>query len=248
MVPESKLHQIIEKAALLPQALCPISHYFAPGVYVRQMVLPAGVVGIGRKHRHEHVTLIQKGRVALLLPGNIVQEYAPPDTFTAPPGHKVFYALEDTVFVNVHPNPDNIRDLDVLQEMYVDDSVITLPVKDATKDIEDFKSIEWNEVDEEFITLPRGFETAFAIKNSPIHGLGLYSYCPFSANEYLIPYRIMGKLTVAGRYINHSAQPNAAIKKFTDDEIAIMALTDIIGADGSGLGEEITIDYREVIV
>lgn len=247
MVSDSELCRIIEKAAHLPQAQCPISHYFAPGVYVRQMVLPAGVVGIGRRHRHEHVTLMQKGRVALLLPGNIVREYAPPDTFIASPGHKVFYALEDTVFVNIHPNPDNIRDLDALQEMCVDDSVFQLPILDRSADIEDFKSIEWHEVEEEILTLPRGFESAFTIKKSLIHGLGLYSYCPFDANEYLIPYRIMGKLTVAGRYINHSATPNATIKKFTDDEIAVISLTDIIGADGSGLGEEITIDYREVI-
>ena len=84
-------------------AACPVQHHFAPGAYGREMTLPAGLVVVGKIHKHAHINVISKGRVQVFTEQDGVLELAAPFTFVSSPGTKrVVHVLEETVWTTVH--------------------------------------------------------------------------------------------------------------------------------------------------
>lgn len=82
---------------------CPVKHHFAPGAYGREMFLPAGMVVVGKIHKHAHVNVISQGRVQVFTEHAGVQELQAPCTFVSTPGTKrVVHVIEDTVWTTVH--------------------------------------------------------------------------------------------------------------------------------------------------
>ena len=82
---------------------CPVKHHFAPGSYGREMTLPAGMVVVGKIHKHAHINVISKGRVQVFTEQAGVLELAAPCTFVSSPGTKrVVHVLEETVWTTVH--------------------------------------------------------------------------------------------------------------------------------------------------
>lgn len=85
-----------------PEA-CPVKHHFAPGAYGREMTLPAGLVVVGKIHKHAHINVISKGRVQVFTEQDGVLELAAPCTFVSHPGTKrVVHVLEETVWTTMH--------------------------------------------------------------------------------------------------------------------------------------------------
>lgn len=93
-------------------------HYFAPGIYAREITIPEGVEVIGKIHRAPHVNVVSKGRI-LVITEDGEREIVAPCTFVAPAGTKrAGRALEETVWTTFHavgPN-DGERDLDKLED------------------------------------------------------------------------------------------------------------------------------------
>lgn len=86
----------------MPQADMPVSHYFAAGVYVRELPIPKGVALVGKLHKQSHVTLLTKGDVSILTESGMERLQAP-CTFVSPIGTKrAIYAHEDSVLVTAH--------------------------------------------------------------------------------------------------------------------------------------------------
>lgn len=82
---------------------CPVQHFFAPGSYAREITMPAGLVVVGKIHKHAHVNVISKGRVRVFTEGGGVQDLAAPCTFVSQPGTKrAVLVVEDTVWTTVH--------------------------------------------------------------------------------------------------------------------------------------------------
>jgi len=98
------------------QVECPLDHFFAQGVYVRQITVPADVLLVGHEHRFEHVCILLKGRMTIATPGG-VETISAPLTFVAKPGRKVFYTHEECVWQNIHATEE--RDLDKIEEQLV---------------------------------------------------------------------------------------------------------------------------------
>jgi quercetin dioxygenase-like cupin family protein len=106
-----KLERELKK---LPQAELPISNHFAPGVYVGTMLIRKNTVLTGAVHKTQHLMIVAKGRILIDGDGG-VREYRAGDVIVSKPGAKrVGLALEDTVFMNVHHNPDNETDYPTL--------------------------------------------------------------------------------------------------------------------------------------
>ncbi len=105
----------------LQPTVCPVKHFFAPGVYVRYMLIPAGVATIGHIHRDPCVTIIASGSVMITSPQG-GKQYGAGDTLESPAGAKrAVFALSDTVLITVHGNPTNERDTDkVFENLIVD--------------------------------------------------------------------------------------------------------------------------------
>jgi hypothetical protein len=80
---------------------------------------------------------------------------------------------------------------------------------------------------------------------SVIEGRGLFASGDIDAHEVIAPARLGNKITPAGRYPNHSAQPNAVMVESEGGDVYLMSLRPISGYKGGTLGEEITICYRQ---
>jgi len=94
-------------------AECPVRHHFAPGLYAREIFIPAGHVIVGKIHRHAHINTISKGRVVVATEfGN--QSYSAPVTFVSQPGTKrAVVAQEDTIWTTYHPtNETNLAKIE----------------------------------------------------------------------------------------------------------------------------------------
>jgi mannose-6-phosphate isomerase-like protein (cupin superfamily) len=86
----------------LPQAALETRHYFADGMYARELYRPAGTLIVGKVHRKEHFYIVTKGRVKVTTEEG-VKELASPSVLVSRPGTKrAVYALEDSVCMTVH--------------------------------------------------------------------------------------------------------------------------------------------------
>jgi hypothetical protein len=86
--------------------LCPVTHHFAPGLYAREIFIPAGVLIIGKIHRHAHVNTISKGKVTVATEFGL-KELQAPVTFVSQPGTKrAVVAQEDTIWTTYHPTDE----------------------------------------------------------------------------------------------------------------------------------------------
>ena len=100
----------------------PLTHSFSEGIYTREIFIKKGIFVIGKIHKHEHTFFLMKGKL-LLCSEEGVKEVEAPYYGTASAGTKrVALALEDTTFVNVHPNPNNTKDIEKLEDSFVDNS------------------------------------------------------------------------------------------------------------------------------
>ncbi len=97
----------------------PLKHTFADGIYIRQMSMKKGSAVVGAIHNHLHVWFLLTGHL-IVATENTTEEYIAPCYKLANPGSKrVIYAAEDSIFVNIHKNPDNNENLDELESQIV---------------------------------------------------------------------------------------------------------------------------------
>lgn len=257
----------LEKLMLpLEQTECPVVHHFGPGIYVREVTLPAGSIAIGHAQKREHLNIFHKGKVAIVNDGNINVIEAPL-IFTGKPGRKVGYIIEDVVWWNIYSNPTNERDIDKLEEMFLDksdswkennESSFNKEYDSKEEDRIDFFEViksagftpekvrEQSENMEDQMPMPEGYGQKITIRKSPIEGLGVFASFPIEDGELIAPARINGYRTPIGRYTNHSKNPNAYFMKSGDD-IYLISNKRISGCKGGDSGEEITIDYRQAL-
>lgn len=111
-----KIERLEGAMLALPQVECPVDHFFASGVYVRQMTAPAGTLIVGHEHKTEHVCILLKGSMTIATTEG-VRTVSAPLTFIAPPGRKVAVVLEDIVFQNIHATEE--RDLDKIEAQII---------------------------------------------------------------------------------------------------------------------------------
>jgi hypothetical protein len=94
-------------------------HYFAHGTYTRELWIPKGVVLTGHIHRNSCINIIPVGRI-LVATDEGDKEVSGPTTFVSGPGvKKAGYALEDTIWINVMPNHEELRDIPELEAVYL---------------------------------------------------------------------------------------------------------------------------------
>ena len=97
----------------------PLKHTFVDGVYVREMKFKKDSAVVGAIHKHLHVWFLLYGRL-FIATEDFQEEYIAPCYVVAKPGSKrVIYAAEDSLFVNIHANPENITDIEELEKQLV---------------------------------------------------------------------------------------------------------------------------------
>lgn len=243
------------------QVECPVVHRFSPGLYIREVFMPAGTIALGHHQKHEHLNIFLKGSVTIVNDDLTTSELVAPMIFTGKPGRKFGYIHEDVVWLNIYPT--NETDIETLEEILLDKSdtwktnhelLVRAENAQQIADREDYKKVlaefgfsedearrqSENQIDR--IPMPSG-GFKFAISKSGIQGDGVFATAPIEIGEIIGPARIDGLRTPLGRYVNHSTSPNAQMI-FQGDTIYLAALSEIPGCRGGNLGDEITTDYR----
>ena len=108
----------------LPPADCPVTHHFAPGLYAREIFMPAGSVVVGKIHKHAHVNTISKGRCIVTTEFGR-EELVAPVSFVSIAGTKrAVYVIEDTIWTTYHPTVvcEVETDLDKIEQAVIAES------------------------------------------------------------------------------------------------------------------------------
>jgi len=83
--------------------ICPLTHSFADGCYVREIFIPAGMLLTGKIHRHSHPNFLMKGKVAVLTESGGLENIEAPCYMISPAGTKrAVYTHTDCVWITVH--------------------------------------------------------------------------------------------------------------------------------------------------
>lgn len=95
------------------------THYFAQGMYAREIFIPKGTVLTGKIHKTEHISVVSQGEIMVWTDEGMKRVKAP-YTVVAKPGMKrVGLALEDTVWITFHTNENNETDLVKLEDKLI---------------------------------------------------------------------------------------------------------------------------------
>ena len=97
----------------------PLKHSFADQIYVRQMNMKKDTLVVGAIHNHLHVWFLLTGFLTIITENTTEDFVAPCYVISKPGAKRVIYAHEDSIFVNIHKNPDNIKDIDQLEAIIV---------------------------------------------------------------------------------------------------------------------------------
>lgn len=257
------INDIELKMLTMPQVECPVIHKFGEGLYIRELHMRSGTFAIGHEQRFKHLNVFLSGKVMMLNPDGSKTVLEAPMTFFAEPGRKVGFVMEDIIWQNIYPT--NETDVEKLEETYLIKSdgwkqhhalINELKQMECEIDRQDFKDALIEIGISETLVQEQSVNDADQVvyannrvmtSDSPIHGKGLFATCPIPANQIILPARINGFRTQAGRYTNHSANPNARMEADEEGNIYLISVRDIDGCKGGELGEEITVDYRQAI-
>jgi hypothetical protein len=253
--------------ALLKQEQTPnsIIHRFGGGLYIREAHYPKSTLIVGQEHVSEHMNVLLKGSINVIDGDGCVQTLTAPYMFVAKAGSKVGYTLEDVVWQNIYVT--NSTDVEYLESVLFKSPEVLKQhqqdklTRDSVKheeDRQDFLNMVeesgWTLEDIELaskhrkdcIPFPDGSYSICA-GDSPIQGKGMFSTAVIKQHSIIAPMRLGGCRTPAGYLINHSKNPNAVAFRNDLGDMFLVALRDISGMDGGDLGEEITLDYRQVM-
>lgn len=115
---EASLIEAVE-AGLVQEPTVPLKHYFVPGMYVREVFMPRGSLVVSMKHTTSELNIIPRGR-AIVRSGDELRLVEGPCSFESEAGiRKIVLMLEDTIWQTAHHNPDDVRDLKILESRLV---------------------------------------------------------------------------------------------------------------------------------
>jgi len=250
VVMREKVEVLQRELLKLPQANIVTEHIFKPGVYERKITIPPWTVLTGAEHKTDYKVRLEFGSIAVNT-DNGVKVLTGPLEFDAKAGMqragRVFG--DEVIWVDVYSNPDDCTDLPTLeQRLYV---VPDCGLADSRTDVQKAKidygaflhqlgmtQVEMDRIvhiEHDLTPMPSG--ALVELRESPIHGKGLFATKNFEAGEVVCPGRLDGKRTPAGRFINHSPNPNIIPEKVGDDIYAV-AVRKI------QVGDELLVDYR----
>jgi len=115
----------------LDPVILPLKHHFADGIYAREMFLPAGALITGAVHKTKHMCILSQGRVRVATDDGPVELVAPATLIAYPGAKRAIYALQDSVWTNIHATTET--DLDKLVEELTESTAAELQGGAANK-------------------------------------------------------------------------------------------------------------------
>lgn len=127
----------------LQEAMLPIqceqpepTHFFAPGMYLRELTIPTGMLMVGKIHKHAHFLMVLKGRAEVISEfGRMIVEAG--HISVSPPGVKrVVLALDEVQFVTVHANPTDTEDLEIIEAEHIETEILSFTAPESKGELE----------------------------------------------------------------------------------------------------------------
>jgi quercetin dioxygenase-like cupin family protein len=113
------VHRLQRELLKLPQIEPETKHYFADGMYVREVFRKAGTLIIGKVHKKEHFFILVSGELSVWSQDGVTRAKAP-FVWISPIGTKrVTYAHEDSIAMTVHQVSS--RDIEEIEKELVED-------------------------------------------------------------------------------------------------------------------------------
>ena len=97
-------------------ACCPLKHHFGSGLYVRELLALKGHLIVTKIHKLTHPCFVMSGEVSVFTTEGVKRVKAPYWTMTPAGTQRICYVLSDSLWITVHPNPDDTEDLKVIEE------------------------------------------------------------------------------------------------------------------------------------
>lgn len=97
----------------MPQAELKLIHHFSPGIYARELHIPADCTLVGEIHKYPQLNILSKGKLQVLLDDGI-KEIEAPFHVVSPAGTKrIAYAHTDCVWTTIlHTDETNIKEIE----------------------------------------------------------------------------------------------------------------------------------------
>lgn len=213
------------------------THHFSPGVYMRELFIPKDTVLVGRIHKTEHMSILSQGDITVWTDTGMKRLQASMTIPSKPGAKRVGYAHEDTVWITVHANPEDERDLEKVESRLFSDSFedAYLESRRSFKDALTYLGLtakEFAEIhgqrEDGSISILESNQVEFG--PSTIHGRGIFSLKTIESGESIQASSIIP---------NHSGQPNAKLVRSDSGKTSILVLKKIQPS------EELLIDYFE---
>jgi hypothetical protein len=117
---EGAMLELSRGGALSPVEL-PLQHRFTPGLYTREIFMPAGTLLTSKIHKTEHPYVVLTGRASVFIPGEGVEEVVAPHVGITKPGtRRVLLIHEDCRWVTFHPNPENLETVEEIEDEIIE--------------------------------------------------------------------------------------------------------------------------------
>jgi hypothetical protein len=241
---------IIEKAMLeYPQIEIPVKHSFWAGNYVREIMIPKGALIVSAYHKLPQIDFMLSGDISVVTGGGLMRIKAP-YVGASPQGMKrLGFAHEETWWMDVRAT--NNTDIDQLEKILYCDTF---------EEFEEFEN-RFQRFDFETLLVEYGIPFSVAqsqsydastygevslepykveVRESKLSGKGLFAVKPIREKEVIMPARLQEMRTQAGRFTNHSCNPNAEMEFGEDGNIYLVAKRNIFK-------EEILVNYRQCL-
>ena len=97
-----------------------VKHHFAPGVYAREALLPAGSCVVGKTHKTEHLNIISKGHCTVHTMGEIKEVHGPYTFVSVAGAKKAVYSHTDVIWTTIHVTEET--DLKKIEKEVINDT------------------------------------------------------------------------------------------------------------------------------
>lgn len=115
----AKIEALESEMEKLPRVEQPVEHFFADKLYGRVIFNPKDSFIVTKIHKQENISTLISGRLGVISE-NGMEVIEGPKVFVTKPGTKrVLYAQTDVLFSTVHQNPNDLRDLEALEDQII---------------------------------------------------------------------------------------------------------------------------------
>jgi hypothetical protein len=99
--------KVEEGVSRLAEVDAPVTHRFTPGLYIREIFIPANTLLTSRIHLTEHPFVVSAGDISVWTKeGGTMRLRAPYCGITRPGTRRILFAHEDTIWTTFHPTTE----------------------------------------------------------------------------------------------------------------------------------------------